>query len=258
MQIDVSPPELMCLNDGMRIVAVSDQHGYLPEIPPCDLLIIAGDVCPDRIGTFDAMHDPARQQSWFDRSLRPWLAKAPARHKVLTWGNHDWCGQACDFRRDSPAEARSTELQILVDEGTRVPAGGAGEASISVWATPWSNQFMDWAFMKPPPDLEAVYAEIPVGIDILISHQPPYGHGDRYHDVGSGTIQHLGSRELLAAIDRCRPQLVICGHVHDGHGQSDYAGIPIYNVSVLDEQYRLAHPPTVIELPDRRSQGSGS
>ena len=73
----------------MRIVALSDQHGYLPEIPPCDLLIIAGDVCPDRFGPFVAMHNPDQQKSWFDRNGRLWLAKAPATHKVLTWGNHD-------------------------------------------------------------------------------------------------------------------------------------------------------------------------
>ena len=110
---------------------------------------------------------------------------------------------------------------------------------------------MNWAFMKPAPDLETVYAEIPEGIDILISHQPPYGYGDRYCEVGSVKIDHLGSRELLAAIDRCRPKLVICGHIHDGYGQAEYAGIPIYNVSVVDEQYRLVHPLTVIDLPER-------
>jgi hypothetical protein len=238
----------------MRIVALSDQHGYLPEIAPCELLIIAGDVCPDRVGPFFAMHDQEQQKSWFNRSVRPWLAKAPATHKVLTWGNHDWCGQACSFLHDSPAEAITTELQILVDEGTRVPAGSARDASVSVWATPWSNQFMNWAFMKPAPDLEAVYAEIPEGIDILISHQPPYGYGDSHCDVRSGKVEHLGSRELLAAIDRCKPKLVICGHIHEGYGQSEYAGIPIYNVSVVDEQYRLVHPPTVIELSERSRQ----
>lgn len=229
----------------MRIVALSDQHGHLPGIPQCDLLIVAGDVCQDRFGPFLAMHAPEQQRSWFDRHVRPWLAKAPAAHRLLTWGNHDWCGQACSFHSDSPAEASTTDLQILVDERTAVPTS---DGPISVWATPWSNQFMQWAFMKAPGELEALYAEIPEGIDVLVSHQPPYGYGDRSFDVGSGRVEHLGSRELLAAIERVRPRLVICGHIHDGYGRTEYAGIPIYNVTLVDEQYRLVHAPTVIDL----------
>ena len=50
----------------MRIVALSDQHGFLPDVPPCDLLIVAGDVCPDRFGPFMAVHDPHQQGAWFD------------------------------------------------------------------------------------------------------------------------------------------------------------------------------------------------
>jgi Icc-related predicted phosphoesterase len=230
----------------MRIVALSDQHGHLPEIPQCDLLIIAGDVCPDRIGPFSAVHAPEQQKSWFDRQVRPWLAVAPATHKVLTWGNHDWCGQLCSFRGDSPTP--STTTQILVDEGTTV---STGEGAISIWATPWSNRFMHWAFMKAPEALEAVYAEIPMKVDVLVSHQPPYGFGDRAVDVYAGKARHLGSRELLAAIERARPRVVICGHIHSGHGRSEYHGVPIYNVSLVDEQYRLVHQPTVIELTAR-------
>lgn len=233
----------------MRIVAISDQHGYLPEIPPCDLLLVAGDVCPDRIGPFLAMHDPEQQKGWFDRSIRPWLATAPATHKILTWGNHDWCGQMCSFRGDAPAEASLTDLQIVVDQVTTVPSTSADGGELSVWATPWSNQFMRWAFMKPPEKLAAIYAQIPEGIDILVSHQPPYGHGDSYWDLGSGRVDHLGSRELLDAITRVRPTLVICGHIHEGHGRTDHDGIPIYNVSVVDEQYRHVHAPTVIDWP---------
>src|SRR6185436_14058157 len=149
----------------MRIVALSDLHGFLPDIPDCDLVIVAGDVCPDRFGPFMAWHDPHQQQAWFDRTVRPWLASAPATHRLLTWGNHDWCGQACSFQSDSPAEASTTDLQILVDEGTAVPTSNV---PISVWATPWSNQFMDWAFMKEPAALDAIYAQIPQGIDILV------------------------------------------------------------------------------------------
>ena len=230
----------------MRIAALSDQHGFLPEVPPCDLLIVAGDVCPDGFGRFTAMTAPDLQARWFNSEVRPWLAAAPTAHKVLTWGNHDWCGQACDFSGDAPGRASSTTLQIVVDEGTSVPTNTAGKSgrSLSVWATPWSNQFSHWAFMKEPATLAEVYAAIPVGIDILVSHQPPYGYGD----LVPGRTDRLGSRELLAAIDRVRPRLVICGHIHGGHGRYEHDGVPIYNVSVVDEDYRLAHSPTMIEL----------
>src|SRR5688500_17047642 len=70
----------------MRIVAISDQHGFLPEVPPCDLLIVAGDICPDVIeGGRLARDFPDSQKSWFDAVARPWLAAAPATHKILTW-----------------------------------------------------------------------------------------------------------------------------------------------------------------------------
>ena len=234
----------------MRIVALSDQHGHLPEIPPCDLLLVAGDVCPDRIGTSFAGDHPDRQKAWFEEQARPWLAAAPATHRILTWGNHDWCGQSCRFEDDSLTATASTSLQILVDEGTRVPASGAAGGSIAVWATPWSRQFEGWAFMKTPAGLAAVYAAIPDGIDILVTHQPPYGHGDRYEHAGTGVVDQLGSPELLRAISRIRPRLVVCGHLHAGHGRFEYDGIPIWNVSVVDDDYRLVRPPTVIDVAE--------
>lgn len=129
-----------------------------------------------------------------------------------------------------------------------MPVRGDADTAVTIWATPWSNQFMNWAFMKAPRELEAVYAEIPVGIDILVSHQPPYGYGDRYFDVRSGKVDHLGSQELLATINRVKPKLVICGHVHDGYGRYEHHGIPIYNVSIVDEQYRLVHSPTAMSF----------
>ena len=233
----------------MRIVALSDQHGFLPDVPRCDLLIVAGDVCPDRVNGKLAQDRPDRQKGWFDTEGRRWLASAPAAHRLLTWGNHDWCGQAFTFDADVPANADSCGLHIVVDGGVTVPmAGRAG--SLSVWLTPWSNLFMQWAFMKPLPDLATVYAGIPSGIDILVTHQPPLGYGDRHAPAGTGSPEHLGNPDLLAAIDRVRPRLVVCGHIHGGHGRFERNGTTIYNVSVVDDCYRLKHAPTIIDVPE--------
>jgi 3',5'-cyclic AMP phosphodiesterase CpdA len=229
----------------MRIAALSDQHGFLPDVPDCDLLIVAGDVCPDRFGPHFAGSHPEFQKDWFDRKARPWLAGARARHRLLTWGNHDWCGERCGFDEDAPGTASSEVLQILNAQSSDVEVGGE---RLHVWGSPWSKQFGFWAFMRPDAELAPIYAGIPAGVDILVSHQPPYGYGDEVPDFMSGKLRHEGSRQLLAAIDRVQPKVVICGHIHEGHGRTEHNGTQIYNVSVVDEQYRLVHPVTVIEV----------
>jgi 3',5'-cyclic AMP phosphodiesterase CpdA len=229
----------------MRIAAISDQHGFLPDIPECDLLIIAGDVCPDGFGRHVASETPRLQQDWFDRLVRPWLARSPATHKVLTWGNHDWCGEACDFSADEPPAGRTTSLQIVIDQTTEV---SVGDQKITLWASPWSNQFGYWSFMRQPEALAAVYQAIPEGIDILVSHQPAFGYGDEVPDFRTGRPSHHGSRELLAAVDRVKPKVLICGHIHEGHGQFEHNGTRIFNVSVVDEHYQLVHKATLFDV----------
>jgi 3',5'-cyclic AMP phosphodiesterase CpdA len=229
----------------MRIAAISDQHGFLPDIPPCDLLIVAGDVCPDGFGRQVTAETPRLQQDWFNGEVRPWLAKCPATHKVLTWGNHDWCGETCDFSADAPQRASSTTLQILSDEATTVSVRGQ---TITLWASPWSNQFGYWSFMRRPEALAEVYRAIPEGIDVLVSHQPAFGYGDEVPDFRTGQISHQGSRELLACVDRVKPKVLICGHIHEGHGEFAHNDTRIFNVSVVDEHYQLVHAATVLDV----------
>ena len=67
--------------------------------------------------------------------------------------------------------------------------------------------------------------------------------------VVEGCLEATVSK-VLDAIGIVRPKVVICGHVHGGFGCYQHQGIPIYNVSVVDESYRLVNAPTVIDLPD--------
>jgi Icc-related predicted phosphoesterase len=60
---------------------------------------------------------------------------------------------------------------------------------------------------------------------VLIVHSPPKGYVDEVHG------RHLGSTSVLEAIERRRPTLVVCGHIHQCWGGEAKVGTtPVVNV----------------------------
>jgi Icc-related predicted phosphoesterase len=81
--------------------------------------------------------------------------------------------------------------------------------------TPW-----DWSFDLTDEEAEAKLASCPNGA-VLLSHSPPKGHVDK----------GLGSEAVLRATESKRPQVVLCGHIHELWGQESAVGdTPIYNL----------------------------
>jgi Icc-related predicted phosphoesterase len=81
--------------------------------------------------------------------------------------------------------------------------------------TPW-----DWSFDLTEREAERMLSALSPGT-VLLVHSPPKGHVDR----------GLGSAAVLRAIQRQRPRLVLCGHVHECWGQESRVGdVPVRNL----------------------------
>jgi Icc-related predicted phosphoesterase len=208
----------------MKIVAVSDLHGTLPSIPPCDLLLIGGDVAPV------SNHAVSFQAEWLDTTFRDWLARAPARKVVGVAGNHDFIFQ------------RAPELVPADLPWTYLQDSAAEWEGLRFWGTPWQPWFYDWAFNLYEPDLIPKWALIPADTDILVLHGPPRDYGDGVPER-NGHVRHCGSPSLLERIESIAPRLAIFGHIHEGRGEWHLGRTVLANVTILNEAYEHVYPP---------------
>ena len=62
---------------------------------------------------------------------------------------------------------------------------------------------------------------------VLVTHVPPYGMQDKiYYGM------HGGSKEIRDIIDKYKPRLVLCGHIHEDPGFSKKADTIVVNCSI--------------------------
>lgn len=70
-------------------------------------------------------------------------------------------------------------------------------------------------------------------VDILVCHQPPYGHLDKVKNSyapKSWQGLHAGSKVILEYIKAFQPKVVFCGHIHEGKGQAKIGKTDVYNL----------------------------
>lgn len=211
----------------MRICCISDLHGYLPEIPECDLLLIAGDLVPL------TAHGRTKGRSWLNGKFRAWLDGLPERVTVVgVSGNHDFV-----FEEGEPRFTTPLRWTYLQDSATSFDG-------LTIWGTPWQPTFFNWAFNLDEPDLAARWELIPGATDILLLHGPPYSFGD---PTPRGPV---GSPSLLRRIQEVKPKLAVAGHIHAGYGVYEVGSTTLVNASLLNEDYEPANRPVLLDLTD--------
>jgi hypothetical protein len=135
---------------------------------------------------------------------------------------------------------------IYLEDNERTVAG------LRIYGSPWQPEFYSWAFNLPRgPELKAKWDMIPDGLDILVTHGPPLGHGDMTFGYdGRMPKGSVGCADLKDAVFRAKPKLHIFGHIHSGYGVTEEGGTKFVNASSCNENYDALNKPIVMDYKD--------
>ncbi len=227
----------------LRVVCISDTHDLhrsMPALPEGDLLVHTGDFT--RKGTVDAIRDFA-----------DWFSAQRHAHKVVIAGNHDLTLDAPWYARSWPRFHRGhKEADHIARDIMRSMPGvhyledsGVELLGLHIWGSPVQPEFFDWAFNKyRGRPLLRHWAKIPDHTDILLTHGPPLGYGDR-------TLRNdrVGCANLLHRVRQVRPRLHVFGHIHEDPGITTDGHTRFVNASTCTVHYEATQPPVVVDLP---------
>lgn len=120
---------------------------------------------------------------------------------------------------------------------------------LKFWGSPIQPWFHDWAFNRwrgslTEGSIKKHWDMIPDDTDVLITHGPPKGFGDRPF----GREKPVGCDDLLAAVLRIKPKLHVFGHIHGGYGFDVFNGTIFLNASSVDEAYKPVNSPVVFDI----------
>jgi len=210
----------------MKICAISDLHGFKIQIPNCDVLVFAGDI------------SNSENAKWFKENFIPYLKENKHKYDIcfVVFGNHDDKIQLSDsYFMDVPDYVKILTNTGYTYKGKKFFGSPFCKAAKEIIVT--MNTFDDLFLAK-------LFLDIPSDTDILITHNPPFGFGD----TTTKTSKNLGSISLMARVHIIKPQIHIFGHIHNGQKQSQSNGTTFYNVSVLNDDYKIVYKPTIINI----------
>jgi hypothetical protein len=211
----------------MRIVDITDLHGGLERLQPlgnaisgADLVILSGDI------THFGAEREAKAVIDAVRGFNERVYAVP--------GN-------CDY----PGVLSYLESEGLSLHGKVVTLGGHAIAGVGgslpcPGKTP--NEFSEEELGEILRELET---RIPAATPLLfVSHQPPRG---TVCDL-AGRMKHVGSLSIRSFIERARPLVCFCGHIHEAVGIDSIGGSRIVNPGPLrNESYASASVSDLVE-----------
>ena len=217
----------------MKICAISDIHGDLIEIPECDVLCICGDIF-----SLEIQRNPTECHEWFFSEFLPWAEACSCEQVYYIAGNHDFFFENFDAEKGNSDKVVYLENDLIEYKG------------IKFYGTPYCKQCGIWAFTRSPRELKGIFNKIPYNVDVLLTHDAPYGVSDIcLEPTPWNTGEHIGNSQLEEAIIEKKPTFNLHGHLHSANHNYEMLGnTKVYNVSIKNEKYKVSYNPLIIEI----------
>lgn len=202
----------------MKLLAISDIHGQFANFPPqslpnADVLVVCGDFTNEGIHLSHEV-DFAKQ----------WMKQMAARYPQVLYvlGNHDLgMPNPCFEQEGLPIQNIAGKMEMWANYRL------VGADLSPCFDLPTLAE--DWERMTADPKMDSAYYEALPPADIVVSHCPPFGLRDEFRRPGSG--HHLGSPGLRRYIVKNQPLIVVCGHIHEGSGETISGNTRVVNVA---------------------------
>ena len=226
----------------MKIIAASDLHGNLIDIPEADLLLLGGDLLPLSIQEYTTA-----SRKWFQNKFIKWANHLPVDKVLFIGGNHDkYLYEKNDlyFKDTMNLFGKDDKVTYLEDELYDYKG-------ITIYGTPWCKIFGHWSFMKDDSELRTLYNKIPKNLDILLSHDAPFGVSDvlLQEDCTWADGSHIGNVPLAEAVTDKQPKYNFHGHLHSTNHEGELLGkTKVYNTSIKNENYKIVYDPLIIKV----------
>ena len=137
------------------------------------------------------------------RAYLEYLTNFTAAPILYVHGNHDAL-----YSKYPPEGCDCIEDKLVIVNGLRI-LGLGGSALYSGGPHQYTERQMRWRLWKQELAIRRAG-----GVDILLTHAPPRGYGDRED------YAHRGFEAFLPFLDRHKPAYLVHGHVHMNYGHN--------------------------------------
>ena len=219
----------------MKICAISDLHGYLPILPESDLLLIGGDIFPNNM-----INAPYKAMNWFKGEFLEWCKNQDTWEIVLIAGTRDWPIQIKEKSFKKAMKEFGDWFHYLDNEYKELTIEGE---KVSIFGTPYSIDRGYWAFTKTDEELNELFSNCPDKVDIILSHDAPYGLTDipfeRLLYMNQNEDIHQGSKPLRQLLNRTDFKYSFHGNLHSSQKELTlFTGGYVTNISYVNEEYK--------------------